>query len=83
MSLRRFAVRVHDPEHPLFEEDWVHIQGAEAQRVVADLFPTGPSGSIVGGLYGGLLRVRTTTVALLRGAARAFGQPDSRVGGPL
>lgn len=51
MGLRKFAVRVHDPEHQLFEADWTRIQGVDARWVIVELFPNGPSARVVGGLY--------------------------------
>lgn len=48
---RRLTIRVLDPEHPLFENNWFSIQGGAARSVIAGLFPNGPSVSVAGGLY--------------------------------
>lgn len=51
MRLRKFAVRVHDPEHQLFGVDWTCIQRFDARSVIAEIFPNGPSARVVGGFY--------------------------------
>jgi hypothetical protein len=51
MPLRRYVVRVHDPEHPLFEKEWTPVHGGDARLVIAELSPNGPSTRLVGGLY--------------------------------
>lgn len=67
MRLRSFTVRVHDPEHRLFGQDQVSVQGIGADSLVSELFPNGPTERIVGGLYAELLCVRGPALALLCG----------------
>jgi hypothetical protein len=51
MCLRKLTIRVHDPEHRLFEQGAAFLQGIDADSLVLELFPNGPSARVVVGLY--------------------------------